>query len=39
VISLAGIALIYGEEPKPDEDSSHTTRLHITGLPPPEEIG
>lgn len=39
VISLAGVAIVYGEEPKPDEGSSDTTRMPSTHLPPPEEIG
>jgi pSer/pThr/pTyr-binding forkhead associated (FHA) protein len=39
VISLAGAALIYGEEPKADEGSSDTTRLPNSFTPPPEIIG
>ena len=38
VISLAGIALIYGEEPKPGEGVSDTTRISGPDLPP-FEIG
>lgn len=38
VISLAGIALIYGEEPKPGEGGSSTTRIATSGPPPSEEI-
>lgn len=39
VISLAGVALIYGEEPKPGEGSSNTTRIVTNASPPSEEIG
>jgi pSer/pThr/pTyr-binding forkhead associated (FHA) protein len=39
VISLSGIALIYGEEPKPGEGSSDTTRIATSDPPPSEEIG
>lgn len=38
VISLAGITLIYGEEPNPGENHTDTTQVIITPPPPPEEL-
>ena len=37
VISMAGIAMIFGEELRPDEGASDTTRIHLD--PPPSTDG
>jgi hypothetical protein len=38
VISLAGVTLIYGEEPMPGEGDSDTTQILPSAPPPPEEL-